>query len=104
MTTKTAEGTYTTYDNRKFSDYSIVIVTLGYSGADIRASCITAMNEFTAGKNLLVQALHGSTSSSASAYSLSSANVLMVSDTSLKITLGGSKILNSVTVYGIKIK
>ncbi|MBP3339776.1 MAG: hypothetical protein J6L69_10270 [Lachnospiraceae bacterium] len=50
----TNNTTYTLYDERKFSDYDFITITIGASTSDIRAEMTLPRSVFTSGKQLFL--------------------------------------------------
>jgi len=99
----TTEATYNTYDSRKFSDYDLLIFAFTNGTDDVRGTNVYPAIEWTSGKQIVFQALHGSSASSASSYSVSGLIIKYNSDTSVKASGGGANLINHFRIFGVKL-
>lgn len=99
----TTEATYNTYDSRKFSDYDLLIFAFTNGTDDIRETKVYPAIEWTTGKQIVFQTLHGSSASSASAYSVSGLVIKYNSDTSVKASGGGANTIKNFRIFGVKL-
>lgn len=95
---------YNTYNSRKFSDYDLIIIRFGASETDTRQTVVLPQSIWRSGQEVNMGALHGSNVATPSSYSYSSVNVKYKSDTSITAIASGSAVLNTLFVYGIKLK
>ena len=96
--------TYNTYNNRKISDYNLILIKLYDNANDdsvCRATMLVAANEFVNGKGFYLYGFHGSTDAAASAYSVCILFVWPQSDTSIGMNVGGSAMLTGVAIEGL---
>lgn len=93
---------YSTYNNRKFSDYDLLIFRIGVNG-DIRDEITLSKNTFVNGYPIIFTTLHGSSSSTTTGWNVSSATITYISDTSYSIKLSGSATLDTINCEGIKL-
>ena len=100
-------ATYNTYNNRKISDYNLILIKL-YDNANedtvCRATMLVAANEFVSGKGFYLYGFHGATGSAASEYSVCTLFVWPQSDTSIGMNVGGSAMLTGVAIEGLRIR
>ena len=99
----TTEATYNTYDSRKFSDYDLLVFAFTNGTDDIRDSKVYPAIEWTSGKQIVFQTLHGSSASSASSYNVSGLVIKYNSDTSVKASGGGANVINNFRIFGVKL-
>lgn len=89
---------YTTYNNRKITDYDLLIFQLKASLTDVRASSTDAVASFSSGYKVRMTATHDTNDSK-----ISGVVFQYVSDTSINIKLDNAAALTTVNVYGIKL-
>lgn len=94
------EGTVTTYKNRKFSDYILLVFYIGTDN-DVRSSVVMVSNLFTAKRDAVISTLHGSTEINASEYKVSSVTVKYLNETSVEVKMAGSKTIKMLNIVGI---
>lgn len=97
----TTATNYTTYLNRKISDYDYLIVQQ-YDSSSLRSAAVINLNQFKI-KRVILSTLHGANSSSASDYSVSGINVQYVDDTTINAYATGSAMINILKIMGVKI-
>ena len=97
----TTATNYTTYLNRKLSDYDYFIVQQ-YDSSSLRNTAVINLNQFKL-KRVILSTLHGANASSASDYSVSGINVSYVDDTTINAYATGSAMINIVKIMGVKI-
>ena len=105
VTTDTLTGTETTFNTfsgRKFSDYDLYIFTFGDSATYMRRTAIVTKSQWISGASVSEGVLHGSGSSSASAYSYCGIVISYNNDTSVKGKVLGSESINKFSIIGIK--
>ena len=105
VTTSTLTGTETTFNTfsgRKFSDYDLYIFTFGESATYMRRTAIVTKSQWVSGASVSEGVLHGSGSSSASAYSYCGMVISYNSDTSVKGRVLGSEAIDKFSIIGIK--
>ena len=105
VTTSTLTGTDTTFNTfggRKFSDYDLYIFTFGDSATYMRRTAVVTKSQWVSGASVSEGVLHGSGSSSASAYSYCGMVISYNSDTSVKGRVLGSEAIDKFSVIGIK--
>ena len=98
VTVSATETTYTTYNNRKFSDYDFLIFQLKASLIDIRATSMESSNGFVDGYKIRMTCTHDTNDSK-----ITGVNFKYVSDTSMSIKLDNAAALPLVNVYGVKL-
>ena len=96
----TSEGTFKTYNSRKFSDYRVLLFTIG-SSIDVRDSIVISTDTFASGAKVISTIMHNVSSSKASDYSVSVMTITYVNDTTYSITLGGTKAVKSIECVGL---
>lgn len=99
----TTASVYSNFNNRKFSDYKILIFNIGTNPQNTRRSIIMTSVNFTPGATINEAMIMGSTTSSAADYSVSSIEIAYNSDTSFSAKTGGNSLANYLTIYGIKL-
>lgn len=105
VTTSTLTGTETTFNTfsgRKFSDYDLYIFTFGESATYMRRTAIVTKSQWISGASVSEGVLHGSGSSSASAYSYCGMVISYNNDTSVKGKVLGSEAIDKFSIIGIK--
>lgn len=98
QTLTTTSSTYSTYSSRKFSDYDMLIITLGASATDIRVTLAIPRSVFAQGKTFYLdcQTNNGQT--------FNQISVKYSSDTSITASLTTSTtVCNILNIYGIKV-
>lgn len=104
-TTLTAsDSTYNTYAGRKFSDYDVILFIFGVDDTDTRRTAIINQPFWSSGHQIAESILHGSASSSASAYSVGTIAVKYRNDTSITARYTGSGTIKRLQVLGGIIK
>lgn len=98
VTASATETTFTTYNNRKISDYDFLIFQLKASLSDIRGSIIESVDGFSNGYKLRTTVTHDTNDSK-----ISGVIFRYVSDTSIAIKLDNAAALTLVNVYGVKL-
>lgn len=95
-----------TYNNRKISDYDLILVVIGPTITDIRDTKILSARTFSSSKSYKfnLSVLHGSNSSDASDYKVTNVAIQYVDDTTINVKLAGSGMLNHLEVFGIKLE
>lgn len=99
LTTTTTD--YTLILDRKLSDYDYIIVQQ-YDSTSMRNSAVIHLNQLK-NKRVILTALHGANTSSASDYSASTINVGYVDDTTVSAYATGSGLINVLEIVGVKI-
>lgn len=102
LLSENTDGTHTTYNSRKFSAYRMLVFNIGASTTDVRDTCVVNTNSFLTGEKIIFTLLHGVTSSKASDFSVSTANIACVSDTTYSVTFGGAKALKYIECVGLR--
>ena len=105
VTTSTLTGTETTFNTfsgRKFSDYDLYIFTFGESVTYMRRTALVTKSQWVSGASVSEGVLHGSGSSSASAYSYCGMVISYNNDTSVKGKVLGSEAIDKFSIIGIK--
>lgn len=92
---------YSTYGSRKISDFSYLLFLTGVSINDIRDTKIIPQSKWSSGKEVNGFVLHGSSSSSPADHRISTYSISYDSDTSIKASVGGSKVITNLFIYGI---
>ena len=100
-TVTSTETQYNSYNSRKFSDYDYLVFTFLNGLNDIRDTKIVPRAEWTSGKQVVMNVLHGSSGSSASGFSVSGVVIKYNSDTSIKANYTGAGTIKDVIVYGL---
>lgn len=95
----TTETEFATYNNRKLSDYHLLVFQLKAGILDTRDFAIETVNGFSEGNLIHLLANHGTNYSS-----ISGAVITYVSDTLVKVKLDGAAGLTIINIYGIKLK
>ena len=107
----TQDVTLSTYLGRSIDDYGLLVFYVGvptatsegYAIEDIRDTKIVHKSLFKEYKSKIkTTVIHGGHDGDINTYSVSSMNFEYVSDTSIKVTIGESKVVNGITVLGIK--
>ena len=91
----TTETIYNTYNSRKFSDYDLLIFTIGGSADDIRGTNVIQSWWWMNGRKILMAIMHGS-----SLENRCSVDITYNSDTSIKARVGNSGLINYLQVFG----
>lgn len=100
-TTLTANyATYNTYGGRKISDYDVLLFIFGVDIGDMRGTAVVNKSNWGSGKIITNNILHGSTSSSASAFSVGGITVQYKNDTSFSAKYGGSGAIKHLQILG----
>lgn len=94
------EGIATTYKNRKFSDYTLLVFYVG-TDTDVRSSVVMVSNLFIVKRDVVINTLHNSTEINASEYKVSSITVKYLNETSVEVKLAGSKTIKMLNIVGI---
>ena len=98
ITTSNVE--YTVMLDRKFSDYDLLVIAIGY-GSSTRNTLTVYKNLFLSGEEVIITSLHGGTSGNARDYSISGTTVKYISDTKFKAQAWGSGTLYKLWIIGI---
>lgn len=99
----TTETSYNTVASRKFSDYDLLIFRIGYGADNIRRTVVMPTNNWYSGATINESILHGSSSGHASDYDITTIGVNFNSDTSVKASVGGEGLINTLKIYGVKL-
>ena len=91
----TTETIYNTYNSRKFSDYDLLIFTIGASTDDIRQTHVIQSWWWINGRKILMTVMHGG-----NLENKCSINITYNSDTSIKAFVGNSGVVNYLQVFG----
>lgn len=99
----TTQTTYNTYSGRKFSDYGLLLITIGASTSDVRASLEIPSTVFTSGNGIDPMTVWIDCWSN-SGNTFNHVAVKYVSDTSFIAYLGtSSTVAKYLNIYGIKV-
>ena len=101
LTTTNTE--YSTTYSRKFSDYDLLIFRIGYGADNVRRTVVMPTNNWYSGASINESILHGASSGHASDYDITTIGVNFNSDTSIKASVGGEGLINTLKIYGIKL-
>lgn len=101
LTTTNTE--YSTTYSRKFSDYDLLIFRIGYGADNARRTVVLPTNNWYSGASINESILHGASSGHASDYDITTIGVNFNSDTSIKASVGGEGLINTLKIYGIKL-
>lgn len=102
-------STVYTYNSRKFSDYDMISFHIGNFDYNtkvftVRSSCTLAKSPWVHGsRRLIMNALHGSITSSVSDYNIGGINIEYRDDTSVNVELTGSLVINALEIVGYKV-
>lgn len=94
----TQTNTFSTYNSRKFSDYTLLIFLCGSSALNARVTSIIPSNIWKSGYSVFLVANHGTNLANASSVTFSYA-----SDTSVYVGADGAKAFNHCQIMGIRL-
>lgn len=98
-TLTTTDTVYNTFNGRKFSDYDVLIFTVGNTGDDIRNSIIIPTSIWVSNRRLVFTVFHGEGSVDKTNFTIA-----YNSDTSIKAYNGLSATIKILNIYGGKIE
>lgn len=93
----TTDTVYNTFNGRKFSDYDVLIFTVGNTENDIRNSIILPTSIWATNRSLMFTVFHGEGSADKTNFTIA-----YNSDTSVKAYNGLSATIKTLNIYGGK--
>lgn len=95
-----SERTYNTYNGRKFSDYDLIIFSIGAAQTDFRQQAIIPKSVFVSG----VAQIYVSANSGEGGNVFNQVSFQYASDTSVKIKTNSAGILRHTQIWGIRLR